>query len=173
MLDIYQSENTYYVDRSMKDLWAYLSYIEDNPQWSIVDYTLYSTVFLNSHPISDEIDLFTRSQKKLNNIVDDISARWNLNSFSCQKYYTLSGGIKKMLVLALQIESIKENNKVIVFNLHEQLDKQNTQFAFSKIWLQKPLQVFISDDQPEQLFAKLNSTLITISQCELIDQWRT
>ena len=98
-----------------------------NEKVAIVEYSPFLLGSLLSKTPREEFDLLYDSLNlndtcKKHEFTDDRLTRWNLNTVSDLEFNKLSGGYRKFVFIAIQIEARKSGENIIGINIQQQLD---------------------------------------------------
>jgi hypothetical protein len=130
--------------------------------WSIVEHSRYSVPSLITTSVREEFALFCASRAssghEIASYTEYLLDLWQLKSLADLPYTELSGGYKKLVLLAIQCEGFATEN-VILANVQHQLDEQKVKLLLANVLRKKIHSVMLCDESVSMLEAKLGRVL--------------
>lgn len=107
--------------------------------------------------------LIYEGRKIDDNFVSLALNRWGLGSVADSKFHELSGGYKKLALIAMQIEARKPNDNVVAINIQHQLDVTRFRKVEAQLKEKGVRYVLWVDDDPNLLIRKSSVSPIQTS----------
>lgn len=100
------------------------------------------------------------------NNVDDVLIQWGLENIADSNFHELSGGYRKYVFVATQVEARKHGERVVAINIQQQLDVKRFRTIEQKFVEKSVSSVLWVDDDPALLRKKSNvaANKITLTQ---------
>lgn len=123
-----------------------------------IEYSPFLFGSLYSKTTAEEAGLIINSMalniKNFNSDVADMIRKWDLCLYADMDFHSLSGGFKKFVFLAMQVEPRKSAENIIAINIQHQLDKERFSLIETGLSNNKVHSVLWVEDNPKLLLRK-------------------
>lgn len=105
-------------------------------------------------------------QKVGSGFLSEVLERWGLHVYADSHIHTLSGGFRKLLFVATQVEARQNGEHVVAINVQQQLDVQRVSLVEQTLIEKGVSSVLWVDDNPSLLLKKVSHhpRLMTLSE---------
>lgn len=100
--------------------------------------------------------------------VDMVLGRWGLSAWADVHFHELSGGFRKLVFVATQVEARRKGEAVVVVNVQQQLDALRLQIVEARLEEIGVKAVLWVDDNPSLLLKKVAKPV----RCQTLRDWR-